>query len=101
MPQNPLTYPKSREPYNAELFRQPCAEYRGSPFWSWNSKLKADQLLKQIDQIAEMGMGGFYMHARTGLDTEFMSTEFMEMIRACVLRAEKKGMMAGLYDEDR
>jgi acetone carboxylase gamma subunit len=36
-----------------------------------------------------------------GLDTEYMGSEFMDMVRACVDYAESKKMLACLYDEDR
>jgi len=38
---------------------------------------------------------------RVGLDTEYLGSEFMDMVRACVDYAEKKNMLACLYDEDR
>lgn len=98
---NPLSYPKSYSPYDPHLFKNPSSEYRGCPFWAWNTKLDKDQLLRQIDCFAEMGFGGFHMHVRTGLDTEYMGTEFMGMIRACVEYAEGKQMLACLYDDDR
>lgn len=41
------------------------------------------------------------MHVRTGLDTEYMGTEFMDMISACVEHAEQQKMLACLYDDDR
>jgi hypothetical protein len=68
-PANPLTYPKSALPFSNELFQNPTSEYRGCPFWAWNNKLDRGQLLRQIDYFEEMGMGGFHMHVRTGLDT--------------------------------
>lgn len=43
-----------------------------------------------------MGMGGFHAHVRTGLDTEYLGTEFMDMISACVEHAEKQEMLACL-----
>ncbi|KAF7856049.1 hypothetical protein EAF04_010005 [Stromatinia cepivora] len=98
---NPLSYPKSSLRYDPQLFKNPSSEYRGCPFWAWNTKLDKDQLLRQIDYFAEMGLGGFHMHVRTGLDTEYMGTEFMDMIRACVDYAETKQMLACLYDDDR
>ncbi|KAA8577103.1 hypothetical protein EYC84_007107 [Monilinia fructicola] len=98
---NPLSYPKSSLPYDPQLFKSPSSEYRGCPFWAWNTKLNKDQLLRQIDYFAEMGLGGFHMHVRTGLDTEYMGTEFMDMIRACVDYAGSKSMLACLYDDDR
>lgn len=41
------------------------------------------------------------MHVRTGLDTEYLGSEFMDIVRSCVDVAEEKGMLACLYDEDR
>ena len=95
-PPNPLTYPQSSAPFSMELFRSPTSEYRGAPFWAWNSVLKKDQLLRQIDYFKEMGMGGFHMHVRTGLDTEYMGTEFMDIVEACVEYAGDNNMLACL-----
>ncbi len=82
-------------------FANPPAIYRGAPFWAWNCRLDRDQLLRQIDCFKEMGLGGFHMHARTGLDTDYLGEEFMEMVKACTRHAKDKGMLAWLYDEDR
>ena len=65
------------------LFENPTAEYRRAPFGSWNAKLEKDQLLRQIEHLKAMGFGGFHMHSRTGLATEYLSDEFMEMVKAC------------------
>lgn len=94
--QNPLTYPKASEPFDDELFKNPTSEYRGCPLWSWNTKLKMSEMLRQIDNFEAMGLGGFHMHVRTGLDTEYMGTEFMDIVKACVDYAESKNMMACL-----
>ncbi len=99
--QNPLKYPKSCSPFSKFLFQSPTAEYRGAPLWAWNTKLKRDVLMRQIDQMAEMGMGGFHMHVRVGMDTAYMGDEFMDHVKACVERAKEKDMLACLYDEDR
>lgn len=48
-----------------------------------------------------MGFGGFFMHTRIGLGTEYLGTEFLEVVKACALSAEQEGMCACLYDEDR
>ena len=98
---NPLAYPKSRGNFNHDLFQNPSAEYRGCPLWSWNNDLDPKQLLRQIDEFAEMGMGGFHMHSRVGLDTPYLGAKFMAAVETCVARAEEKGMLACLYDEDR
>ena len=82
-------------------FSNPTLEHRGYPFWSWNAKLDKDELLSQIDYFSEMGLGGFVIHARTGLDTPYLGEEFMEMVKAVVAKAKHLGMKVILYDEDR
>jgi hypothetical protein len=84
-----------------EHFANAPAEYRGAPLWSWNSKLVWTDLEDQIDKLQEMGMGGFTMHSRVGLDTPYLGPEFMSMVKKSTAYAREKGMKACLYDEDR
>jgi hypothetical protein len=95
---------KSRSPARDvlyERFQEPGPEYRGKPFWSWNGQLKQDELIRQIHVIKEMGFGGFFMHSRTGLATEYLGDEWFDLTNACADVAEKLGLEAWLYDEDR
>lgn len=94
-------FPQSRQPFDAKQFSDPGKEYRATPLWSWNNKLETDMLLEQIDHLDAMGFGGFHMHTRVGLDTEYLGPEFMDMVRSCTEYAKRKGMKAWLYDEDR
>ena len=97
-----MFYPKSHESsLSPELFKHPGSEYRGTPFWAWNGKLEKEELKRQIEIFQQMGFGGFHMHVRTGLETEYLSEEYMEDIRFCIEEAKKRGMIAYLYDEDR
>ncbi len=82
-------------------FSEPGSSYRGKPFWSWNGRLEEEELLRQIDVMKAMGMGGFFMHSRTGLETEYLGEEWFRLINACADKAEATGMEAWLYDEDR
>ena len=84
-----------------EAFRNPGSAYRGKPFWAWNGKLEAEELRRQIRVMHRMGLGGFFMHSRVGLATPYLSDEWFEMIKACIDEADKLGMEAWLYDEDR
>ena len=89
---------------NAETvkrLRDPEAAYRGKPFWSWNGALEEKELLRQIDCMREMGFGGFFMHSRTGLITEYLGEEWFRLIRRCAEYGAAQGMEAWLYDEDR
>ncbi|MBQ9789475.1 MAG: hypothetical protein IJW31_07780 [Lentisphaeria bacterium] len=73
---------------------------RPIPFWSWNDRLSADELRSQIRSMHEAGFGGFFMHARGGLQTPYMSKEYLECVSACVDEAAEFGMDAYLYDEN-
>ncbi|HEX7713689.1 MAG TPA: hypothetical protein VF531_06675 [Bacillota bacterium] len=95
-------YPKNATPkLTEELFRNPSAEYRGTPFWAWNCRLDKELLLKQIGQLQAMGMGGFHIHSRTGMATPYLGNEFMELVRLCHEEAKRRNMLCWLYDEDR
>ena len=82
-------------------FAAPGAEFRGAPFWAWNSGLDRDELLRQVHIFKAMGMGGFFMHSRVGLNTPYLGKDWFDCVRSCIAEAEKLGMRAYLYDEDR
>lgn len=71
----------------------------GIPFWSWNDELNADKLVKQVNEMKANGYGGFIMHARSGLKTEYLKKDWFDCIRACSAEAKKLGMQAWVYDE--
>ncbi len=88
--------------FSEELFVNPPMSNRGVPFWSWNSTLDdKEKLLRQIKYFKEMGFGGFMMHSRTGLKSEYLGKDFMDAVKFCTEEAKKLGMYAWLYDEDR
>lgn len=74
-------------------------KYRPVPFWSWNDKLEVDETLSQIDEMYNQGMGGFFMHARNGLKTEYMGEEWFKNVDACVKKCKENGMRPWAYDE--
>ncbi|HBC89427.1 MAG TPA: hypothetical protein DCZ94_21020 [Lentisphaeria bacterium] len=82
-------------------FMNPDSQYRGKPFWAWNGKLKEHELRRQLDIMKEMGLGGAFMHSRTGLDTAYLSEEWFKLVNACADHCRKNGMEAWMYDEDR
>lgn len=82
-------------------FTQPGSTYRSMPFWSWNGRLEAAELKRQIDVFSKMGMGGYFCHSRTGLITPYLGDEWFELIRQCADYGSARGMETWLYDEDR
>lgn len=87
--------------YLKQQFSNPTKEYRSAPFWSWNDRLDPDEIAWQIRNMKKAGIGGFFMHSREGLETPFMSEEWMRCVKAAVDSAKEMGMDAWLYDEDR
>lgn len=84
-----------------KIFKNPDMFHRSIPFWAWNAKLEKDEIIRQIHEMKDAGMGGFFMHSRDGLETEYMGAEWKNCIRAAVGEARRLGMYAWLYDEDR
>jgi hypothetical protein len=82
-------------------FENPPIAYRGKPFWCWNGKLNKEELIRQIGVFEKMGMSGFFMHSRTGLRNEYLGDEWFSLIDACAKEADRRGLEAWLYDEDR
>ncbi len=79
---------------------QPTNEYRATPFWSWNDKLDPEELRWQIREMHKAGLGGYFMHARGGLITEYLGDDWFQCIEACIDEGSKLGMDSWSYDED-
>lgn len=81
-------------------FKNVDKKYRPVPFWSWNEKLNTAETRRQIGLMDDVGIGGFFMHARGGLQTEYMGEEWFENVTAAVDEANRRGMHAWAYDEN-
>ena len=75
-------------------------DYQSIPFWSWNNELDENELVKQIEDMKSAGIGGFIMHARTGLKTEYLGEKWFSCIDACLKKARELHMNAWVYDEN-
>lgn len=83
------------------LFENPPSEYRAVPFWAWNCRLHPEHLKEQIHVFKEMGFGGFHIHSRIGLNTPYLSDEFMDLVAFCNECGKTIGLSTWLYDEDK
>ena len=81
-------------------FANPTNLYRPIPFWSWNDKLDPEELKRQIRELKQSGAGGYFMHARSGLKTEYLSEEWFSCIQTGIEMAKEEGMDAWIYDEE-
>ncbi|MBO7520357.1 MAG: glycoside hydrolase, partial [Clostridia bacterium] len=80
--------------------KSPPKKYRPVPFWSWNERLNVEETKRQIRLMDEAGLGGFFMHARGGLQTEYLSREWFDNVSASLDEGEKRDMSAWGYDEN-
>ncbi len=74
--------------------------YRPIPFWSWNDKLEIPELVRQIEWMKEQGFGGYFMHARSGLITEYLSDDWFNCVEACLDAGDRLNMQSWAYDEN-
>lgn len=81
-------------------FKNIPKKYRPVPFWSWNEKLNTVETAEQVHKMNDAGMGGFFMHARGGLQTPYMGEEWFENVTAAVNSASECDMRPWAYDEN-
>ncbi len=87
--------------FDYNLFKNPTVKYRGLPFWSWNCKLRKETVKEQLAIFKDMGFGGVVIHPRDGLDTEYLGSEFMELVSYTARLCRENGLICWLYDDDR
>ena len=73
---------------------------RSLPFWSWNDELESEKLVEQIRWMNQQRFGGFFMHARAGLSTEYLGERWFDAVKTCSAAAKELGMQPWLYDEN-
>jgi hypothetical protein len=80
-------------------FREPDAAYSTVPLWFWFGKLSSERLVRQMEEMADKGVYGAFMHARPFLTTPYLEDEWWEAVAAVVERAAEIGFRPWLYDE--
>ena len=85
---------------NATLANPP-REFSLLPFWFWNDRLDAVELLRQIADFEAHGVHGFVIHPRVGLprDIGWMSEQMLDFMHIAIVEARRRDMLVMLYDE--
>jgi hypothetical protein len=81
-------------------FQEIRRSFQAVPFWFWNDDMEPGEIRRQIGEMAAREIGGFFIHARMGRVTPYMSEPWMECVKAAVAEARRRGMEAWIYDED-
>lgn len=85
--------------FDMQAFREPDSQYRVHPFWFWNGDMQNEQIRLQVREMAEKGVGGFFVCARQGLKVPYLSEVWFEKVRTAVEAAGAHGLNVWLYDE--
>ena len=81
--------------------QNPPAIYRSAPFWSWNGEMEEQRVSDQLTSFYKVGMGGGFIHSRSGLKTPYMEEQWFACVQAAIDTAVREGGKVYLYDEDR
>lgn len=69
------------------------------PFWFWNGDMRDEEIRRQIREMAEKGIKGFFIHPRQGLSVPYLSEEWFRKVGIAVEEAKRRGLEVWLYDE--
>lgn len=84
-----------------KIMEYPEKQYRSAPFWGWNDRIMKENINFQVGEMKKQGMGGFFIHSREGLETPYLSEEWMDAVEQAVDTAKVHDMEVWLYDEDK
>ncbi len=73
-------------------FKNIDKKYRPIPFWSWNEKLETQETRRQIREMDSVSIGGFFMHARGGLQAEYLGGKWFDNVESSIDEVKKLGM---------
>lgn len=76
-------------------------EKRSLAFWAWNDLLDGKELKTQVSLLKKGGYAGYFMHSREGLESVYLSDEWLKLCKDCAEDGYSKGMLPFLYDEDK
>ncbi len=75
-------------------------KYLPHSFWFLNADLNEDEMRRQVALFNSAHVGGFFLHARGGLETKYMEEDWFKNISAATEEAKKEGMHPFAYDEN-
>ena len=86
--------------YKLKEFKDPQREYSIAPFWFWNCDLSKEEIERQLQEMNEKGVYECVLHARKGMQMQYLSEEWFNRVYIALLTAEKLGMRIWIYDEN-
>ena len=83
-----------------DIWKNPGPAFSPMPFWFWNDRLDEEELVRQLDDFHRHGIDGVVIHPRLGMaGAEYLSDEFLALVKRVCEEAKKRFMNVILYDE--
>ncbi|MFC5448921.1 glycosyl hydrolase [Paenibacillus aestuarii] len=82
-----------------QQFRSPGAAYSIHPFWFWNGDMEEQEIIRQIEEMADKGVRGFFICARQGMQISYLSKTWFDKVSFAIKAAKERNMQVWLYDE--
>ncbi|HDS74639.1 MAG TPA: hypothetical protein ENN56_03770, partial [Firmicutes bacterium] len=89
--------------------KDPGPTYRPMPMWFWNGRIDATEFVNQMDRMWSQGIRAFFIHPMpqefrpndfvSGIEGEYLGSEYMDAITKVVAAAAERDMRVWLYDE--
>ena len=81
-------------------FIDPPKEFSAVPFWFLNDGMEPERLKKQLQEMYEKGIYECIVHARKGMEIEYLSENWFHRIGVILEEAQRLSMKIWIYDED-
>ncbi len=84
---------------NPNAFVNPPAANRLLPIWYWNGVIEENEIVRQIQDMRDKGIGGFCLATGAGLNIPHLSQVWFDRVRVALETAEECGLQVWLQDE--
>lgn len=81
-----------------KLFANPPGDCRPAPFWFWNGNIEEAELVRQIREMADKGVGGFVIAAGAGLRIPYLSQTWFDRIGLAIETARQNDLSVWFHD---
>jgi len=81
-------------------FKDPGPGYRSAPLWVWNNDVSKEDIDFSLKEFKKQGIGGAFIHPRIGLQTEYLSDEWFELVEYAVDKGKELHLNIWIYDEN-
>lgn len=87
---------------NKEFFRNPVGDpdYTIGGFWFWNDLITDEKTTEQLNMMNHIHANQPVVHARFGLENEYLSKDWFDRIGHVIKECQEKNMKIWLYDEN-